>query len=48
MTVTCPGRTGAMLRHSSHVRAGYEEWVKWDMVRTHCASSSEDWRLPAK
>ena len=48
MTVTCPGRTGAMLRHSSHVRAGYEEWIKWDMVRTHCASSREDWRLPAK
>jgi YD repeat-containing protein len=48
LTVTCPGRTGAMLRHSSQVRAGYEEWIKWDMVRTHCASSREDWRLPAQ
>jgi YD repeat-containing protein len=48
MTVTCPGRTGAMLRHSSHVKPGYEDWIKWDLFRTHCASSSEDWRLPAK
>ena len=48
MIVTCPGRTGAMLRHSSHVKAGYEDWIKWDMFRTHCASSPEDWRLPAK
>ena len=48
MTVACPGRTGAMLRHSSPVRAGYEDWIKRNMVRTHCARSSEDWRLPAK
>ena len=48
MTVTCPGRTGAMLRHSSHVKAGYQDWIKWDLFRTHCASSAEDWRLPAK
>jgi hypothetical protein len=48
MTVTCPGRTGAMLRHSSPVQAGYEEWIKWDMVRTNCASSRDDWRLQEK
>ena len=48
MVVTCPGRTGAMLRHSTHVRPGYEEWIKQDMVRTHCASSREDWSLPAQ
>ena len=48
MTVTCPGRTGAVLRHSSHVKTGYEEWTKWDMVRTNCASSQQDWLLPAK
>jgi YD repeat-containing protein len=48
MVVTCPGRTGAMLRHSTHVRRGYEEWIKRDMVRTHCAASREDWSLPAQ
>jgi YD repeat-containing protein len=48
MAVTCPGRTGAMLRHSTSVKRGYEEWIKWDMVRTHCASSREDWSLPAQ
>jgi hypothetical protein len=48
MVVRCPGRTGEMLRHSTHVRPGYEEWLKWDMVRTHCASSREDWALPGR
>jgi YD repeat-containing protein len=48
MVVTCPGRTGAMLRHTSHVKPGYQEWTKWDMVRTNCAASRQDWRLPAK
>jgi hypothetical protein len=42
MTVTCPDRSGRPLRHSSHVRPGYEEWTKWDLLQTHCSWSN--WR----
>ena len=39
VTVTCPDRAGRPLRHSSQVRPGYEEWIKWDLMDTHCSSS---------
>jgi hypothetical protein len=37
LTVTCPDRTGRPLRHSSIVRDGNEEWIKWDLLQTHCS-----------
>jgi YD repeat-containing protein len=37
LTVTCPDRTGRPLRHSSVVRDGNEEQVKWDILQTHCS-----------
>ena len=37
LTVTCPDRTGRPLRHSSFVRAGFEDDVKLDVLRTHCS-----------
>jgi YD repeat-containing protein len=36
LTLTCPGRGGAPLRHSSFVRPGYEERIKWDLWQTYC------------
>ncbi|MGH9204157.1 MAG: hypothetical protein ACRD2A_23260, partial [Vicinamibacterales bacterium] len=39
MAVTCPDRTGRPLRHSSHVKPGFEEWIKWDLLQTHCSWS---------
>ncbi len=42
LTVTCPDRTGRPLRHSSVTRNGDEEWIKWDILHTHCS-----WRRPA-
>jgi YD repeat-containing protein len=44
LTLECPGRSGALLRHSSDVRPGYEDWTKWDLVRTHCSTDSRDAR----
>jgi YD repeat-containing protein len=41
LTVTCPDRTGRPLRHSNVVTNGNEEWIKWDVLRTHCS-----WRRP--
>lgn len=40
LTLTCPDRTGNPLRHSSFVRPGQEEWIKYDLARTHCHWSS--------
>jgi YD repeat-containing protein len=37
LTLTCPDRTGRPLRHSSVVAPGREEWIKWDLLRTHCS-----------
>jgi YD repeat-containing protein len=37
LTVTCPDRTGRPLRHMSLVKPGREEWIKWDLLRTHCS-----------
>ncbi len=37
LDLTCPDRTGRPLRHSSLVAPGREEWIKWDLVRTHCS-----------
>jgi YD repeat-containing protein len=37
LSLTCPDRTGRPLRHSSRVAPGREEWLKWDLVRTHCS-----------
>ncbi len=37
LSLTCPDRTGRPLRHSSLVRPGEEEWIKWDLARTHCS-----------
>ena len=43
-TLTCPDRTGKPLRHSSLVAPGREDWLKADMVRTHCHASARGWR----
>ncbi len=40
LTLTCRDRTGQPLRHSSFVRPGEEEWIKFDLVRTRCHWSS--------
>ena len=37
LTLTCPDRTGRPLRHSGIVRNGNEEWLKADLVQTHCS-----------
>ena len=37
LTLTCPDRTGRPLRHSSLVRPGREDWIKQDLLRTHCS-----------
>jgi YD repeat-containing protein len=37
LTLTCPDRTGRPLRHMSLVRPGREEWIKWDLLQTHCS-----------
>src|SRR5262249_28018359 len=37
LTVTCPDRTGRPLRHSSIVRPGDEDRIKWDLLQTHCS-----------
>jgi YD repeat-containing protein len=37
LSLTCPDRTGRPLRHSSLVRPGEEDWIKWDLARTHCS-----------
>jgi YD repeat-containing protein len=37
LDLTCPDRTGRLLRHSSLVAPGREDWIKWDLVRTHCS-----------
>lgn len=37
LTVTCPDRTGRPLRHSSIVRPGWEDELKWDILTTHCS-----------
>jgi hypothetical protein len=37
LTVTCPDRTGRPLRHSSLIRGGNEEWIKRDLLQTHCS-----------
>ncbi len=44
LSLTCPDRTGRQLRHSSLVRPGREEWIKWDLARTHCSWSGRRWR----
>jgi YD repeat-containing protein len=36
LTLTCPDRTGLPLRHSGVVRDGNEEWVKQNLLQTHC------------
>jgi YD repeat-containing protein len=36
LTLTCPDRQGKPLRHSSFVAPGREEWLKWDLMQTHC------------
>jgi YD repeat-containing protein len=37
LTVTCPDRRGQPLQHRSIVRPGTEEWVKRDLLETHCS-----------
>jgi YD repeat-containing protein len=44
LTLTCPDRTGRQLRHSSLVKPGHEDWIKWDLVRTHCSWTGRRWR----
>ena len=44
LSLTCPDRTGRQLRHASLVRPGREDWIKWDLVRTHCAWPGLRWR----
>jgi YD repeat-containing protein len=44
LSLTCPDRTGRPLRHSSLVAPGREEWLKRDLVRTHCSWTTQQWR----
>lgn len=44
LSVTCPDRNGRPLRHSSDVPAGYEEWIKWDLLQTNCSWNGKRWR----
>jgi sarcosine oxidase delta subunit len=44
LSLTCPDRTGRQLRHSSLVGPGREEWIKWDLARTHCSFTGGRWR----
>jgi len=44
LSLTCPDRTGRPLRHSSLVGPGREDWIKWDLARTHCAWPGLRWR----
>jgi YD repeat-containing protein len=37
LTVTCPDRTGRLLRHETLVKPGWEEWTRWDLLQTHCS-----------
>ena len=37
LTVTCPDRRGQPLQHRSIVRPETEEWVKQDLLATHCS-----------
>ena len=46
LTLTCPDRTGQPLRHSSLITRGGEDWLKWDLVRTHCSWSPRQRRTP--
>lgn len=46
LTVTCPDRQGRPLKHSSIVRAGQEDQVKSDLLRTHCHWNR--WRSAAR
>jgi YD repeat-containing protein len=41
LSLTCPDRRGGALRHSSLVAPGREEWIKWNLLTTHCS-----WRRP--
>jgi len=45
LTVTCPDRTGRPLGHSTPVAPGWEEWIEWDLVQTHCFHG---WRRQAQ
>lgn len=47
LTLTCPDRTGKPLRHTSIVRDN-EEWLKWDLVNTHCSWSGRRWQKTAR
>lgn len=40
LTITCPDRRGAPLQHRSIVRPETEEWVKRDLLQTHCSWSA--------
>jgi len=44
LTLTCPDRRGIPLRHTSIVRPGHEEWIKWDLTQTYCSWSGGRWR----
>jgi YD repeat-containing protein len=37
LSLTCPDRSGRALRHSSLVKPGQEEWIKENLVTTHCS-----------
>ena len=41
VALTCAGRSGHRITHSSAVRDGDEDAVKADLVQTHCR---RDWR----
>jgi YD repeat-containing protein len=44
LTLTCPDRRGIPLRHGSLVRPGREEWIKRDLMQTHCSWTRARWR----
>jgi len=47
LTLTCPDRSGRPLRHSSVVRPDNEEWIKWDLLQTHCSWHTRRTRRPS-
>lgn len=42
LTLTCPDRQGKPLRHSNVVKPGREDWLKWDLMQTHCSWRARD------
>jgi len=46
LSMTCPDRSGKLLRHTSLVAPGREESVKSNLMQTHCSWTRQQWRSP--